>query len=249
MSYDSSGGLHASWTYRYNSSSPTGHSGFQTNHNIFYAYSPDDGVTWYKDMAGTIPYPADIDEPNSQVIVDIPEGSQPDQHRHAGDRRARPAGHRNVVGAALRTTPRPIIAGNTCTSATTAADWFTSQITHRRSDPNTPVAGIELGVNHMGRPQILFDDYNRAYVVYKDNDNGGGVTVAYSQAESRDDWEFIKLTTDNLGRYEPTLDRASVGREPADAHSDPNDRRQQRQRRQPASRSSSGTPRRRWAAC
>lgn len=206
MTYDSQGGLHASWTYRYNSSSPTGHSGFQTNHNLFYAYSPDDGVTWYKDVAGTVPYPTVIDELNSQIIVDIPEGSSLiNTGTQAIDANDRPAIATWWAPLAYADTPdhrrQYMFVGYD------GDDWFTSQLTHRRSDPNTPVPESQLGANHMGRPQIVFDDYNRAYVVYKDNDNGGGVTLAYSQAESRDDWEFIQLTTDNLGYYEPTIDR------------------------------------------
>ncbi|MFN3166200.1 MAG: BNR-4 repeat-containing protein [Phycisphaeraceae bacterium] len=207
LSYDSSGGLHATWTYRYNSSSPTGNSGFQTNHNLFYAYSPDDGVTWYKDMDATVPYPADIDESNSQIIVNIPEGSS----------------LINTGTQAIDAHDRPAIATWWAPHAHDAvedhrrqymyvghdgAQWFTSQITHRRSDPNSPVPESQLGVNHMGRPQIVIDDYNRAFVIYKDKDTGGGVSVAYSQADSRDDWEFIQLTTQDLGRFEPTLDRA-----------------------------------------
>ena len=206
LSYDSNGGLHASWTYRYNSSSPTGHVGFQTNHNLFYAYSPDDGVTWYKDINGTIPYPDVIDEPNSQVIVDIPEGSSLiNTGTQAVDAYDRPAiatwwapGANDPVPDHRR---QYMFVGND------GNEWFTSRITHRRSDPNTPVPETQLGNNHMGRPQIVFDDYNRAFVVYKDNDNGGGITVAYSQADSRDDWEFIKLTSDDLGYFEPTIDR------------------------------------------
>lgn len=206
LSYDSQGGLHASWTYRYNSSSPTGHSGFQTNHNLFYAYSPDNGTTWYKDFDANVQYQSDIDEQNSQVIVDIPEGSSLiNTGTQAIDANDRPAMATWWAPLAYASTPdhrrQYMYVGHD------GSEWFTSQITHRRSDPNSPVPESQLGANHMGRPQIVFDDYNRAFVIYKDNDNGGGVTVAYSQAESRDDWEFIQLTTDNLGYYEPTIDR------------------------------------------
>jgi autotransporter-associated beta strand protein len=207
MSFDSQGGLHASWTYRYNSSSPTGNSGFQTNHNLFYAYSPDHGATWFKDLAGTIPYPADINEQNSQVIVNIPEGSSLiNTGTQAIDAHDRPA--IATWWAPRANDPTPDHRRQYMFVGHNGNDWFTSQITHRRSDPNSPVPESSLGLNHMGRPQIVLDDYNRAYVVYKDNDNGGGVTVAYSQAASRDDWEFLKLTTTDLGYYEPTLDRA-----------------------------------------
>lgn len=207
LSFDSQGGLHASWTYRYNSSSPTGHSGFQTNHNLYYAYSPNNGTTWYKDVAGTVLYPADINEQNSAIIAEIPEGSSLiNTGTQAIDANDRPA--IATWWAPRAHEPQPDHRRQYMFVGYDGVDWFTSQITHRRSDPNTPVPESQLGVNHMGRPQLLFDDYNRAYVIYKDNDNGGGVTVAYSQANSRDDWEFIQLTQTDYGRHEPTLDRA-----------------------------------------
>ena len=64
----------------------------------------------------------------------------------------------------------------------------------------------------MGRPQVMVDDYNRAYVVYNDNEGMTNVTVAVSQAASRDDWEFYELTsvptTIGTDTIELTPDRA-----------------------------------------
>ena len=207
LSYDDNGGLHATWTYRYNSSSPTGNSGFQTNHNLHYAFSPDNGVTWFKDINATIPYPADIDESNSQVIVNIPEGSSLiNTGTQAIDAHGRPAiatwwaPHAN--DASPDHTRQYMYVGHD------GNGWFTTQITQRSDEGfGGPIPESSLGTYHMGRPQILFDNYNRAFVIYKDYKSGGGITVAYSQAESRDDWEFIQLTTEDLGRYEPTPDR------------------------------------------
>ncbi|MEN1678383.1 MAG: BNR-4 repeat-containing protein [Planctomycetota bacterium] len=207
LSYDSNGGLHATWTKRYNSSSPTGNSGFQTNHNLYYAYSPDDGQTWFKDLGGQDPYPAIIDESNAEVIVPIPEGSS---LINTGTQ-AIDAGNRPAIAtwwAPRSGDPTPDNRRQYMYVGHNGDEWFTSQITHRRTDGvATVVPESQLGRNHMGRPQVFFDDYNRAYVIYKDDDNGGGVTVAVSQAESRDDWEFHRLTTESLGRTEPTVDR------------------------------------------
>ncbi|WP_425400438.1 BNR-4 repeat-containing protein [Aeoliella sp.] len=208
LSYDSSGGLHASWTFRYNGSSPTGHTGYQTNHNLMYAYSPDNGVTWYRDIQGTIPYTGVIDDLTAEVAVPIPEGSSLiNTGIQAIDTHGRPAIATWWAPRAQDPTPdhrrQYMFVGHDGT------DWFTSQLGHRLTDnPNSAVPESQLGINHMGRPQLVFDDYNRAYVIFKDADRGGVVTVAYSQAESRDDWEFIDLTDTNLGYYEPTIDLA-----------------------------------------
>jgi hypothetical protein len=43
---DANGNIHMAWTWRYNSDSPAGEVGYQTNHDFAYAWSPDEGVTW-----------------------------------------------------------------------------------------------------------------------------------------------------------------------------------------------------------
>ncbi len=205
MVYDSDGGLHATWTFRYNSSSPTGNSGFQTNHNIMYGFSPDNGATWFRDPEGTNPYTGVIDDLTSEVIVPIPEGSS---LINTGTQAIDANDNLGIASWWAPQTSNADFRRQYMFVGYDGDDWFTSQITHRLSDPFTaPVPETQLGVNHMGRPQIVFDDYNRAFVIYKDADRGGVITVAYSQAESRDDWEFIDLTTTDLGRYEPTIDR------------------------------------------
>ncbi len=210
MVYDSQGGLHASWTIRYNSGSPAGESGYQTNHNIFYGYSPDDGATWYRDVEGTIPYIGPISNQTSQVVLEIPEGSSlintgtmqvdrndkplvatywaPDAHHAEPD-------HRRQYMLAYYD----------------GEDWKTSQITNRRVDPqNYKTPESALNNSWMGRPQLLVDDYNRAYVIYNDNDGPTNVTVAVSQAESRDDWILYELnnvpTTSGTDTIELTVD-------------------------------------------
>src|SRR5690606_33232344 len=188
MVYDSQGGLHASWTIRYNADSPTGEIGYQTNHNIFYGHSPDNGATWYRDVEGTIPYTGPISNLSSEVIVEIPEGS-------------------SLINTGTMTVDRndkPMIASWWAPDAHAAEpdhrrqymlafydgeEWKTSQITQRRADdPTFKTPESALSNHFMGRPQVVVDDYNRAYVVYNDNEGLTNVTVAVSQAESRDDW-------------------------------------------------------------
>jgi autotransporter-associated beta strand protein len=211
MVYDSSGGLHATWTFRYNSDSPAGESGFQTNHNIYYGYSPDHGATWYRDPAGTVPYSGPINDATSEIVVAIPEGSS----------------FINTGTMALDTSGNPLVATYWAPGANDAApdhrrqymlayydgdEWKTSQITNRRvDDPRAKISEGQLPNSWMGRPQVLVDDYNRAYVVYNDNEGMTNVTVAVSQAASRDDWEFFELTnvptTQGADTIELTADR------------------------------------------
>ncbi len=210
MSYDSNGGLHASWTFRYNSSSPTGNVGFQTNHNLMYAYSPDDGVTWYRDIGGTDPYVVDIDDQTAEVIVPIPEGSSLiNTGTQAIDVHNRPA--IATWWAPRANDPRPDHRRQYMYVGHNGDGWFTSQITHRTSDDPNALNGINeasLGINPTRRPQIVIDDYNRAYVLFNQGETNGKPTIAWSQAESRDDWEFIELDPEDVRNTELTLDRA-----------------------------------------
>ena len=212
MFYDSSGGLHASWTFRYNGDSPAGEAGYQTNHNLYYGYSPDDGATWYRDPAGTIPYGGVIDDVTSQIAIPIPEGSS----------------LINTGTMAVDDNQYPVIATYWAPHSHDAepdhrrqymfayydgAAWKQSQITNRRvDDPAVKTSEGALPDSWMGRPQVMVDDYNRAFVVYNDNEGMTNVTVAVSQAASRDDWEFYELTSvpTTLGTdtIELTYDRA-----------------------------------------
>lgn len=212
MFYDSTGGLHASWTFRYNGDSPAGEAGYQTNHNLYYGYSPDNGATWYRDAAGTIPYGGVIDDVTSQIAIPIPEGSS----------------LINTGTMAVDDDHNPVIATYWAPHSHDAepdhrrqymfgfydgASWKQSQITNRRvDDPAVKTTEGALSNRWMGRPQVMVDDYNRAYVVYNDNEGMTNVTVAVSQAASRDDWEFYELTnvptTLGADTIELTYDRA-----------------------------------------
>ncbi|HYO23971.1 MAG TPA: hypothetical protein VEQ85_03395, partial [Lacipirellulaceae bacterium] len=51
------------------------------------------------------------------------------------------------------------------------------------------------------------DDENRLFMVFSDHQRGQGVTVAYSENEARNDWQFIDLATnDNMRWWEPKYD-------------------------------------------
>ncbi len=73
LAFDSNGAIHATWTWRTGGDTTMGQAGFQTNHNINYARSPDGGATW-TNMQG-VPYTTPIYETNAQVAIPLPKGS------------------------------------------------------------------------------------------------------------------------------------------------------------------------------
>jgi hypothetical protein len=75
--YDSTGRLHVSWTWRTGGDSTTGFTDYQSNHNVMYAYSENDGVDW-RLANGTLlsrNTVHDIDEANATPVINLPDGS------------------------------------------------------------------------------------------------------------------------------------------------------------------------------
>jgi len=188
LASDSQGELHATWTDR---STPA----FQTNHNIYYARSPDAGVTWTK-MDGT-PYSLPITEPTAELVVPIPQNST----------------LINQTSMTLDKNDNPLVAtwwapdtaqGNFTRQYMLAYydgnAWQTSQISNR---PNEPLQ-TDATVRDLARPIVMVDDDNRTIVVMRYDQRSDVVTIGYS--EDRQNWNLVDLTATGLGDWEPTYD-------------------------------------------
>nr|BFE70867.1 hypothetical protein GCM10020092_041680 [Actinoplanes digitatis] len=95
LEYDSTGLLHATWTVRETSNA-------STNHDLFYAYSRDDGRTW-RNNAGTVvattgSTPLISDSARPAGLVHRPE-PRPDQPGVPGRRRGRDRARAGVAPA------------------------------------------------------------------------------------------------------------------------------------------------------
>jgi hypothetical protein len=201
LAFAPNGDIHLTWTWRTGGDTTAGQSGFQTNHHINYARSPDFGATW-TNMAG-VPYAGAIYETNAEIAINLPEGSS----------------LINTTAMAVDALGQPVLAtwyapgapqGNHARQYMFAwydqagAQWRTSQISNRTIDG--PGKTSEAVVRDMARPIVVIDDENRAIVAYRDNQDSNGLTIAYSQSPLRNDWQTIDLTTENLGNWEPTYD-------------------------------------------
>lgn len=188
LAFDSQGAIHMSWTIRDTFD-------YRTNQNIYYAKSLDDGSTWEK-TDGTA-YTLPINESNSDLAVAIPEQSS----------------LINQTSMTVDANDLPVIAswwapgyasGNHTRQYMLAyndgSQWQTSQVSQRSFEPkqnNTDVV-------EMGRPIVMVDDDNRVLVVTRQNQDGNSLTVAYS--EDRQSWNYVELSSENLGDYEPNYD-------------------------------------------
>jgi hypothetical protein len=194
FAFDSQGNIHATWTWRGSGAT------YQTNHNIMYARSPDGGATWTT-MNGT-PYNGPIYETNAEVALNIPQNNS----------------LINTTGMAIDKFDEPVVASWWAPGAAQGDNrrqymlawydknqqqWRTSQITHRTID--SPSAMPET-VRDLGRPIVVVDDSNRVIVAMRQNEGSNGLTIAYSESPNRNDWQFVGLSTQNLGDLEPTYD-------------------------------------------
>jgi hypothetical protein len=178
MQFSSTGALIATWTWRQTSN-------WQTNNNIVYGQSPDDGVTWDK-QSGT-QYTLPIVEAGSpsgavgQVVWTLPENtSYINQSCMTLDDRDRPivatywapgtTGTTNSTQAPNSTTNNPnrqyMLAYYNGTS------WATTQITARTSDTAFDTGGGD--VRDLSRPLVMVDKENRVIVVGRSEDTSMG---------------------------------------------------------------------------
>jgi hypothetical protein len=188
LAFDSQGDLHATWTDR-------GTPAFQTNHNIYYARSPDAGVTWTK-MDGT-PYVMPITEPTAELVVPIPQNSTLiNQASMTVDQNDNPLvatwwAPGTAQGDFTRQYMLAYYNGNA---------WQTSQISSRTVEP----LQTDATVRDLARPLVMVDDENRTIVVMRYDQRSDVVTVGYS--EDNQNWNLVDLTATGLGDWEPTYD-------------------------------------------
>ncbi|WP_425395232.1 DUF1553 domain-containing protein [Aeoliella sp.] len=203
---DSKGRMHITWTWRTGGDSPSGFGDYQSNHNVMYAYSDNQGVDWYRDD-GTI-YQRnnvhDIDENNAVPVVQIPEGSSlinatnsaigPDDNYYMTTYWAPGASQGNHLRQIMLV-------------EYDGTQWKTHQVSERNPENgNNRIHESQLRNFSLRRPTVMVDDENRVLVVYADHQRGGGVTVAYSELASRDDWVTFDLTQEDLGSWSPMYD-------------------------------------------
>ena len=227
MSYTSTGNLLASWTWR---ATPN----WQSNSNIMFAQSPDNGVTWYQ-QGGTTQYTLPIIQSGTpstsvaQVIKSLPQNTSfINQTSQTVDANNNPfiatywapgtTGTTNANNPVNSTTNNPNL--QYMLVYYTGTTWMTSQISDRTSDTTFDTSGDD--VRDLGRPLVMIDKSNRVIVVTRSEDTSIGayanpstpnndIAVYYSTVAALDagtpNWRSVTLDTANMGEYEPTYDQ------------------------------------------
>jgi hypothetical protein len=225
---NSQGTLLTTWTWR---ASPD----WQTNSNIMFAQSPDNGTTWFK-QGGTTAYTLPIIQSGApassvaQTVWTIPQHSSfINQTTMTVDNNDNPmvatywapgtTGSTNSMLAPNATTNNPN--RQYMLVYYDGTQWRTSQITHRTSDTAFDTSAAD--VRDLGRPIVLTDRENRTLVVTRSEDtslgsfsnanlglNKNNIVVYYSTnlSSANPSWSSISLDSANMGSYEPTYDAA-----------------------------------------
>jgi hypothetical protein len=205
--YDSTGRLHTTWTWRTGGDSTSGFGDFQSNHNLMYAYTDNDGVDWRLQNGTLLQRNAvhDIDENNATPVIALPEGSSLINQSSSA------IGPDDTLYVATWYAPGAAASNHTRQYMLLEFDgstWEQHQVGLRSAENgNNRVPENQLGAFRMSRPIVMTDADNRVFVVFSDVKRSQGVTVAYSESSARDDWQYIDLATnDNMRLWEPKYD-------------------------------------------
>ncbi|HUO09284.1 MAG TPA: BNR-4 repeat-containing protein [Phycisphaerae bacterium] len=228
--YTSTGNLLMSWTWRATSN-------WQTNSNIMFAQSPDNGATWYK-QGGTTQYTLPIIQSGTpstsvgQIIKSIPQNSSfINQTSMAVDGTNRPmiASYwvpNNTIGDPNINYPTGYLQRQYMLAYYTGTKWDTSQVSNRTTDTAIDTSGAD--VRDLGRPIVLVDSANRILLVTRSENTSMGATanpatpnndiVVYYTTDSQTGgatlpdqlhWNSFTLDSANMGIWEPTYDSAA----------------------------------------
>lgn len=192
MCTDAKGGIHIAWVWRV-------HGGVETNHDMGYAKSLDEGKTWQKSNGEMYRLP--ITAGSAEYAAHIPQ-------RHELI---------NTTAMCADTKGHPYIATYFRPKGTKVPQyhliyhdgnkWHISKISHRK----TPFSLSGGGTKRlpMSRPLIVADvseSMEKAYIFFRDTERGNRVSVAICNDLSKQKWQLENLTDFSVGMWEPSYD-------------------------------------------
>ncbi len=192
MAIDDQGTVHLSWVWR---ETPD----VATNHDMCYAKSKDNGVTWQQSTGATYTLP--ITQATAEYARRIPQNSfLMNQTAMCADSQARPyiATYWQPDGSDV---PQYHIIYHDGES------WQTQQVTQR----TTPFDVTGSGSRRVpfSRPQIVADtrdEQDKAYLIFRDVERGNRVSVAMCNNLQRCRWHIEDLNDTSLTVWEPSYD-------------------------------------------
>lgn len=185
---DAQGTIHLSWVWRETWL-------VETNHDLAYAYSADQGKTWHKSTGETYTLP--IREGNAEYAWRIPQNSELiNQTSMCTDAE----GHPYIVTYwrdADSEVPQYRVVWNDGTR------WNMRQVMERKQSFSLKGGGTKM--IPIARPRIVVDG-DKAYFVFRDAERGSKVSLAYTDDLKQGEWQVKDLTDFSVEAWEPSLD-------------------------------------------
>ena len=186
---DRKGTIHLSWVWR---ESP----GVETNHDLCYARSMDNGKTWTKTNGENYNLP--ITAESAEYACRIPQNSELiNQTSMSADSRGYP-----YIVTYWRNTDSKVpqfrvvwYDGN---------EWKQQQLTNRVTPFTLSGGGTKM--IPVSRPRIVISPKNQIKVIYRDIERGNKVTVASTSNLNHGKWKLEDMTGFPVGAWEPTFD-------------------------------------------
>ncbi len=185
---DEDGKIHLSWVWRETWM-------VETNHDLCYACSPDEGKTWYKSDGEKYTLP--IRKDNAEYACRIPQNSELiNQTSMSADA----DGHPYIVTYwrdADSKVPQYRLVWND------GKTWHNSQITDRKLPFTLKGGGTKM--IPIARPKIVVDN-GKAWFIFRDAERESKVSMAYTGNVSGGKWEVSDLTDFSVEAWEPGID-------------------------------------------
>lgn len=185
---DEKGTIHLSWVWRETWN-------VETNHDLCYARSFDNGVTWYKSNGEKYALP--IKASNAEYACRIPQNSELiNQTSMSADAKGNPyiATYWRDAGSEV---PQYRIIWND------GAEWHQRQVSERKTPFSLKGGGTKM--IPIARPRIVVNGKN-TYYIYRDAERGSRVSMAYTNDIKSVVWTHTDLTDFPVEAWEPTHD-------------------------------------------
>lgn len=185
---DERGTIHLSWVWRETWK-------VETNHDLCYARSFDNGVTWYKSNGQKYTLPITL--ANAEYACRIPQNSELiNQTSMSADAKGNP-----YIATYWRSSnsnvPQYRMVWND------GKEWHQSQVGERKTSFSLQGGGTKM--IPIARPRIVVDDQN-IYYIFRDEERGSRVSMAYTSDINMKEWKITDLTDFPVDAWEPSHD-------------------------------------------
>jgi hypothetical protein len=196
MAIDKSGGWHVSWVWR---ESPD----VASNHDIMYAFSPDEGRTWRRSDRSAYALP--ITASSAEIAWPVPQSHE----------------LINQTSMTVDAAGHPIIATYWRADGSEVPQfqlvwhdgsrWRASQI-NARTQPFRLSGGGTKRIP-VSRPLVIAGEGGAVHVVFRDEERGSGIWVATSTDRAHAVWRMRSVWHSPVGQWEPTFDAVAWRRD------------------------------------